>query len=77
MIMLGATGAGDTRFDRGAGCSSVYLVTEDVDGLFARASAAGAEVMRELTDTAYGSREFTVCDPEGNRWSVGTYAPAR
>ena len=77
MIMLGSVGAGDTRFDRGAGCSSVYLVSEDVDGLFERATAAGAEVMRELEDTPYGSREFTVSDPEGNRWSVGTYAPER
>jgi uncharacterized glyoxalase superfamily protein PhnB len=77
MIMLGSAGTGDTRLDRGVGCASVYLVADDVDGLFERASAAGAEVMRELTDTPYGSREFTVSDPEGNRWSVGTYAPAR
>jgi uncharacterized glyoxalase superfamily protein PhnB len=77
MIMLGSAGAGDTRFDRGVGCSSVYLVAEDVDGLFERASAAGAGVMRELTDTPYGSREFTISDPEGNAWSVGTYVPER
>lgn len=77
MIMLGSAGTGDTRLDRGIGRSSVYLVAEDVDGLFERATAAGAEVMRTLQDTPYGSREFTVSDPEGNRWSVGTYAPER
>ena len=30
-------------------------------------------VLREGTD--YGSREFTVKDPEGHSWSVGTYNP--
>ena len=29
----------------------------------------------ELTDTDYGSRDFSVRDPEGNVWSFGTYAP--
>jgi uncharacterized glyoxalase superfamily protein PhnB len=27
----------------------------------------------ELHDTDYGSRDFAVRDPEGNRWSFGTY----
>ena len=66
MVMLGSAGTGDTRFDRVVGSSSVYLVADDVDGVFERASSAGATVVRELTDTDYGSREFTVEDPEGN-----------
>jgi len=28
-----------------------------------------------LQDTPYGSRDFTVKDPEGYSWSVGTYDP--
>ena len=52
---------------------SVYLVHDDQDGLIARATAAGASVVRELRDADYGSRGFTVKDPEGNLWSVGTY----
>ena len=28
-----------------------------------------------LTDTDYGSRDFSVRDPEGNLWSFGTYRP--
>ena len=28
-----------------------------------------------LTDTDYGSRDFSARDPEGNVWSFGTYAP--
>ena len=34
----------------------------------------GAEVVRGLKDEDYGSRGFTVRDPEGNLWSFGTYA---
>ena len=30
----------------------------------------------ELHDTDYGSRDFAVLDPEGNRWSFGTYRGA-
>jgi uncharacterized glyoxalase superfamily protein PhnB len=77
MIMLGSAGAGDPRFDRVVGNSSVYLVADDVEAVYRRASAAGATVLRELTDTDYGSREFTVEDPEGNAWSVGSYMPTR
>ena len=43
------------------------------DGLFARATAAGAEILAGLHETDYGSRDFAVRDPEGNRWSFGTY----
>ncbi|HET6986355.1 MAG TPA: VOC family protein [Kribbella sp.] len=53
---------------------SVYLVHDDPDSLIGRAIAAGAVVVRGLQDADYGSRGFTVRDPEGNLWSVGTYA---
>jgi uncharacterized glyoxalase superfamily protein PhnB len=59
------------------GSSGIYVVAEDVDALFARAIAAGAAVLREPADTDYGSRECAVRDPEGNRWSFGTYRGAR
>ena len=38
-------------------------------------SAAGGEVVMGLTDTDYGSRDFTLRDPEGNIWNFGTYRP--
>jgi uncharacterized glyoxalase superfamily protein PhnB len=41
--------------------------------LFPRVLAAGATVVREMRDEDYGSRGFSVADPEGNVWSVGTY----
>lgn len=48
-----------------------------VDAHHARAVAAGANVVRELEDMSYGSREYSVRDPEGNLWSFGTYDPGR
>jgi uncharacterized glyoxalase superfamily protein PhnB len=55
------------------GTFGAYVVTDDPDGLFARATGAGAEVLSDLHNTDYGSRDFAVRDPEGNRWSFGTY----
>jgi uncharacterized glyoxalase superfamily protein PhnB len=52
-----------------------YVVVPDADAVHARAVAAGAEIIRPLQDTPYGSREFAVRDPEGHSWSVGTYDP--
>ena len=34
---------------------------------------AGAEIVAPLVDEDYGSRGFSVADPEGNIWSFGTY----
>lgn len=74
-IMLGTAGKDDSPFGRRRpGNDSVYVVCDDPDGLFAQATAAGAEVVRELRDEDYGSRGFTVRDLEGNLWSFGTYA---
>jgi uncharacterized glyoxalase superfamily protein PhnB len=54
---------------------SAYIVVPDADAVHARAVAAGAQIIRPLQDTSYGSREFAVKDPEGHSWSVGTYDP--
>jgi uncharacterized glyoxalase superfamily protein PhnB len=58
------------------GQSATYLVTTDVDGVFAAAVRAGATALREPRDEDYGGRAATVTDPEGNLWSFGSYAPA-
>lgn len=55
--------------------SSVYIIVADADAVHARAKAAGGTIVRELQNTDYGSREFSVKDPEGHTWSVGTYNP--
>jgi uncharacterized glyoxalase superfamily protein PhnB len=74
-VMFGTAGKDDSDFgQRVPGNDAVYVVCDDPDGLFARAVEAGAEVVRGLVDEDYGSRGFTVRDPEGNLWSFGTYA---
>jgi uncharacterized glyoxalase superfamily protein PhnB len=58
-----------------AGGSITYCAVEDVDALHQRARDAGADIPLEPMDTDYGSRDFTVRDPEGNLWAFGTYRP--
>jgi uncharacterized glyoxalase superfamily protein PhnB len=54
---------------------SAYVVVKDADAVYEKAKAAGGRIIRELQNTDYGSREFSVKDPEGHSWSVGTYNP--
>jgi uncharacterized glyoxalase superfamily protein PhnB len=56
-----------------AGTFGAYVVADDIDALHARVAAAGAEITAAPHDTDYGSRDFAMRDPEGNRWSFGTY----
>ena len=70
--------AGDERAGSRAtppGVSVIYVVVPDADAAYERARSAGAEVT-EPVDQDYGSRDITVTDPDGNRWSLGTYAGA-
>jgi uncharacterized glyoxalase superfamily protein PhnB len=73
LVMLGTAGQGDARFDTGR--NVVYVVVDDPDAHYEQAKAAGAEIVMELTDQDYGSREYAAEDPEGNIWSFGTYNP--
>jgi uncharacterized glyoxalase superfamily protein PhnB len=50
---------------------------DDPDAHHDRAKAAGAEIVQQLTDQDYGSREYAAVDPEGHVWSFGTYDPFR
>jgi uncharacterized glyoxalase superfamily protein PhnB len=74
-IMLGSARPADEhdRWPVQPGSFGAYVVTDEPDALFARASAAGAEILEPPHDTDYGSRDFAARDPEGNRWSFGTY----
>jgi uncharacterized glyoxalase superfamily protein PhnB len=75
-VMLSSTSEGDEIYNQGAGRTSVYVVVDDPDALFERARQAGAEVLMQPTDQDYGSRDFSVRDPEGNIWAFGTYRPS-
>jgi uncharacterized glyoxalase superfamily protein PhnB len=59
----------------GVETQSPYVVVAEVDALYARAKAAGADIVMDLTDQPYGSRDFLCRDPEGHIWSFGTYDP--
>jgi uncharacterized glyoxalase superfamily protein PhnB len=82
MVMLG-TGRDDDfgrLFKTPAELGSVetcrlYIVVADADAAHARAVAAGAVVVQPLQDTPFGSRTFTVKDPEGHTWTAGTLDP--
>jgi uncharacterized glyoxalase superfamily protein PhnB len=54
---------------------SLYVAIDDVDAHYERAKAAGAEIIRDLSDTDYGSREYGAKDLEGHHWWFGTYRP--
>jgi ketosteroid isomerase-like protein len=73
-VMFGTSGKDQSPFgQRAPGNDAVYVVCDEPDGLLVQAITAGAEVVRDLADEDYGSRGFTVRDPEGNLWSFGTY----
>jgi uncharacterized glyoxalase superfamily protein PhnB len=79
MIMIGqhadAGWMGGKPPDPLASPLSVYAAVPDPDAHYQRASAAGAEIVRELADMDYGSREYSARDLEGNLWSFGSYQP--
>jgi uncharacterized glyoxalase superfamily protein PhnB len=82
MIMLGS--AREDEFGQrvkspreigGIGTRSAYVIVEDADAHYARAKAAGAEIVMEVEDQDYGGRLYSCLDPEGHLWSFGTYDP--
>ena len=79
LIMLGPDHAGD-RYGMHSPLvlngtnQCVYIALDSgIDEACETARAAGAEIITEPYDTAYGSREFSCRDPEGHIWSVGSY----
>jgi uncharacterized glyoxalase superfamily protein PhnB len=76
ILMIGTAGVGREPFASvPAGGTMTYVAVDEIDGLYERARASGAEVALEIMDTDYGSRDFTLRDPEGNLWAFGTYRP--
>ena len=77
MIMLSSERPEDDRgWGSHAGQGWVYVAVEDPDAHHEGAKAAGANIIRELEDQDYGSRDYSARDPEGNIWSFGSYNPA-
>ena len=82
MVMLGS--ARESEFDDlqkppstlgRAVSQSLYIVVDDPDKHYARAVAAGAEIVVEIKDEDYGGRDYSCRDPEGHVWNFGSYDP--
>jgi uncharacterized glyoxalase superfamily protein PhnB len=82
MIMLGSVT--DNEFgrlikqpDEIGRCSTEtsYVIVQEVDAHYARAKAAGAEILIDIKDEDYGGRGYTCRDLEGHMWSFGSYDP--
>ena len=48
--------------------SLVYVIVDDVDGHYARAKAAGAQIIDEPKDQSYGYRRYGCADLQGHEW---------
>jgi uncharacterized glyoxalase superfamily protein PhnB len=82
MIMLGS--AREDDFGKlqktpaqlgGVGTQSAYVVVPDADAHYARAVAAGAKIVRPLSEGGGGGRGYSCLDLEGHLWNFGTYDP--
>ena len=74
LMVSSRSGKADDTFEVPRGAMSCYVVTKDPDAVWARAKDLGAKVIRDMEDTDYGSRGFSIADAEGNIYSFGTYA---
>jgi uncharacterized glyoxalase superfamily protein PhnB len=81
MIMLGS--ARDDEFGAmqrppgavgGVSTQSAYIIVQEVEAHYARAIAAGAEIVMGIEEEGYG-RMYSCRDPEGHLWNFGDYDP--
>lgn len=54
---------------------SAFIVVSDIEGCYERVVAAEANITMELTHQDYGGSLFSVRDPEGQLWYIGSYNP--
>ena len=58
---------------RGGTTAGLHLLVDDVDAVFDEAVAAGAKVLKPVSDQFYGERSGKLEDPFGHVWSIGTH----
>jgi catechol 2,3-dioxygenase-like lactoylglutathione lyase family enzyme len=46
--------------------NGVHFRTDDLDAMFEKVRASGAEIVQEPTEQPWGTRDFAVRDPSGN-----------
>ena len=75
---------GDTPFSRymtaprdtgGRETTVMYVIVGDVETHNAKAMAAGATIIVPLEEQAHGGLQYSLRDPEGHVWTIGTYDP--
>jgi uncharacterized glyoxalase superfamily protein PhnB len=57
----------------GGSPATLYLLTENVDKVFAKALKLGASSVMPVADMFWGDRVGTITDPEGINWMIGTH----
>jgi PhnB protein len=57
----------------GSSPTSLYLLTENVDKVVARAVSLGATAQGEVAEMFWGDRCGTVVDPDGYTWTIATH----
>ncbi len=80
MIMLGSYRENDGDIvvaptPMGVLTQNAYIVVSDIQASYERVRAAGANIVSELEAQSYGGSLFSVRDPEGQLWHVGSYDP--
>ena len=80
MVQAAAEGQGASPvIERSTSRAPVLSLDSDaeVDALYERAVAAGADTVIAPETTEWGNHRFEVLDPEGHQWSVGSYRPGQ
>jgi uncharacterized glyoxalase superfamily protein PhnB len=78
MVMLEPAAAGPAAShdeQGGAGRHACYIVIGDADAHYAKARAAGAEIIFDIENFGQGGRGYSCRDGEGHIWNFGTYDP--
>ena len=53
--------------------AELYLFVKDIEQLESHVKKSGIKFQVELHDTAYGTREFNIEDPDGNKLRIGQH----
>ena len=80
MIMLGSDQGNADDFvvaptPDGTLTQNAYIVVSEIEAVYERAKDTGANIVSELEEQHYGGSLFSVRDPEGQLWHLGSYDP--
>jgi PhnB protein len=72
MLMMGG-GIPGHEFRATRNTHALHIYVKDADAVYEKALAAGATLIDEPRDQAYGERSASVKDPAGNYWYIATH----